>query len=161
NAINGFAEVMALELFGPHGDARYLDYARTIKASGDHLVAIINNILDLAKVDAGKWEVNPEPVLLAGVFEDLAQLLRERAKSYGVRLSFALDPAVATLVTDRRLVLQILLNLATNGIKFTPRGGKVAITSRGDGATLALEVADTGEGMSAADIARVLEPFGK
>ena len=161
NAINGFAEVMALELYGPHPDPRYLDYSRTIKSSGDHLLSIINNILDLAKVDAGKWEINPEPVALPGLLEDLGRLLRERAKSHGVRLSIGPADPLPDPITDRRLLLQVLLNLATNGIKFTPRGGEVRIAVRGVADGVTFEVADTGEGMSAEDVERVLQPFGK
>jgi signal transduction histidine kinase len=160
NAINGFSDMMAQGYFGPLGDARYADYARHINAAGRHLLSIINTILDMAKVDAGKWEVALAPLRVSELAADIASLTQGRAADHGVRLSIELPDRLPPIVTDRRLLLQILINLATNGIKFTPRGGAVRIVGTVDGKHLLLEVQDTGVGMSAEDLEQVLQPFG-
>ena len=161
NAINGYAEFIAQEPYGALGDARYREYVETIKSSGDHLLAIINNILDMAKVDAGKWQVHLEQVDLDGLFHDLGTMTRGRARSFGVNLDIETPQGTSTLFSDRRLLLQILLNLTTNAIKFTPKDGQVTVNVRPVDQGLEFTVTDTGEGMTAQDISRVLEPFGQ
>ncbi len=161
NAINGYAEFIAQEPYGALGDARYREYVETIKSSGDHLLAIINNILDMAKVDAGKWQVHLEQVDLDGLFHDLGTMTRGRARSFGVNLDIETPQGTSTLFSDRRLLLQILLNLTTNAIKFTPKDGRVTVNVRPVDQGLEFTVTDTGEGMTAQDISRVLEPFGQ
>jgi len=160
NAINGFSELMLLRLHGPLHQ-RYVGYARDVKTAGEHLLAIINNILDLAKVDSGSWEVNPEPVRLPDLARELTSLTAGRAEVHRVTLRVDMPDHLAPLTTDRRMLLQVLLNLTVNGIKFTPAGGSVRVSACADGARLAIEVADTGVGMSAADLDRVLRPFGR
>lgn len=159
NAINGFTGIMAAQMFGPLGSPRYVEYARLVQSSGEHLLAIINNVLDMAKVDAGKWEVERETFDLTETFASLRAMTAERAKAGNVELRFALNLIPPQAVTDRRLLMQVLLNLITNAIKFTPSGGRVEVTASGDRDHLRLAVADTGEGMSTADIERVAEPF--
>jgi signal transduction histidine kinase len=161
NAINGFSEVMATQMFGPLGNARYIDYARIIRNSGQHLLSVINNILDLAKVDAGRWEIDPEPVSLADVARDVCDLTKGRAEASSVTLRTELPPGLPVVTTDRRLLLQVLTNLTTNGIKFTPPQGTVTISAAVAANMLEITVTDTGCGMSASDIERVLEPFGR
>lgn len=161
NAILGFSQVMADEHFGPLGSERYTGYARDIRAGGEHLLAIIDNILDLAKVDAGKWEVALRSLALCELAPELERLLNLRAAQHRLTLAMDLPSALPPLVTDGRLLLQILLNLATNGIKFTPPGGSVSVRAHQEEESIVICVADTGCGMTAEDIELVLQPFGR
>ncbi len=162
NAVIGFTEMIRREVFGPVGSPKYQEYLRDIAVSGQHLLHVVNNILDLAKVEAGKWEMEETISDVRELCESTMQMVRERARSADVGLTVApASPAVA-IRADRRLIRQILINLLTNGIKFTDRGGRLtlwwALTEAGD---LALHVTDTGVGMTEDDRRRVLEPFGR
>jgi signal transduction histidine kinase len=162
NAVIGFTEMMTKEVFGPVGSPKYREYLRDIAVSGQHLLHVVNNILDLAKVESGKWTMDEELIDLAELCESTLQMVRERARSAGVRLILEAGAARPAIRADRRLMRQILINLLTNGIKFTEPGGSVAIgwRRRGDGRVV-LSVADTGVGMTAEDLKRVQEPFGR
>ncbi len=162
NAVIGFTEMMSREVFGPVGSPKYREYIGDIAASGQHLLHVVNNILDLAKVEAGKWEMDDGDVNLRDLCESTLQLVRERARSAGVALSCDAAAPEVVLRGDHRLLRQIIVNLLTNGIKFTERGGKVSLgwDRRPDG-MLALVVADTGVGMTEEDCRRVMEPFGR
>ncbi len=127
NAILGFSEVMKGELFGPHGVAAYKEYSSDIHVSGQHLLMLINEILDLSRVEAGRYELNEEPVSLPGVVEDCCRLLSMRATSRNLTLTESLDKTLPRIWADERAVRQIAINLLTNAIKFTPQGGSVAI----------------------------------
>ncbi|MBX3482478.1 MAG: PAS domain-containing protein [Phenylobacterium sp.] len=162
NAINGFSEIMSGELFGPLGDARYRDYSKDILSSGQHLLALINDILDMAKIEAGKLNLRFEPICVEEIAEDAIRLVRNRAESAG--LSLVLDFVdLPDVEADHRAVKQILLNLLSNAIKFTPRGGKVTVAAelRDDplGQRVKVSVQDTGIGISAADLERLARPF--
>jgi len=162
NAIIGFSEIIRDELLAPLPDPRYRDYACDIHRSGTHLLEIINDILDLSKVEAGRLEIRPEIVDMAETVEQCERLVGERAAQAGLELSATLAPERFCVVADRRLLKQILLNLLSNAIKFTPSGGRVeisAISLAGDG--LRLCVKDTGIGMSEAEISQALTPFGQ
>ena len=157
NAIMGFADMMRSESFGPLGHERYRDYAATICRSGQHLLDLITDILDTAKVESGKLEINFEEIDLAAAAAECTHLLEMRAKEAGLELGTALD--VATLTADRRAVKQILLNLLSNALKFTPPGGHVTIlSSRGNG-RIALSVRDDGMGIPADQLPRLGRPF--
>jgi two-component system cell cycle sensor histidine kinase PleC len=162
NAINGFSEMMAAEMYGPLGDARYKDYSRDILNSGQHLLALINDILDMSKIEAGKMNLRFEPVSLEDVAEDALRLVRNRAEAAGLalRLDFSDLPEVEA---DYRAVKQVLLNLLSNAIKFTPRGGMVTIGAerREDplGERVRISVQDTGIGIPPDDLARLARPF--
>jgi PAS domain S-box-containing protein len=162
NAIIGFSEVIRGELFGPVGVARYREYAQDIHASGEHLLAIINDLLDLSKLEAGKYELHEGRVDLARAVADCRRIVAERAVEAGIELRTALAVAPPGLRADARLVKQILLNLLTTAIKFTPAGGTVTVSAgvEADG-SCALSVADTGIGMSASEIEIALAPFGQ
>ena len=162
NAVIGFTEMIQKEVFGPVGSPKYQEYLRDIAVSGQHLLHVVNNILDLAKVEAGKWEMEESETGLRTLCESTLQMVRERARSAEVSLSLAPgDPAVA-IRADRRLMHQILINLLTNGIKFTDRGGRVTLGwALSDDGGVALKVTDTGVGMSDEDRRRVLEPCGR
>jgi two-component system, cell cycle sensor histidine kinase PleC len=162
NAINGFSEMMAAEMYGPLGDTRYRDYARDILNSGQHLLALINDILDMSKIEAGKMNLRFEPVALEDVAEDALRLVRNRAEAAGLalRLDFSDLPEVEA---DYRAVKQVLLNLLSNAIKFTPRGGMVTVRAerRDDplGERVRISVQDTGIGIPPDDLARLGRPF--
>ena len=162
NAINGFSEIMIAEMYGPLGDARYKDYARDILNSGQHLLALINDILDMSKIEAGKLSMRFEPVCLEEIAEEALRLVRNRAEAAG--LSLILDFVdLPDVEADYRAVKQVLLNLLSNAIKFTPRGGRVTVRAekRDDpsGERVRISVVDTGIGISAADLERLARPF--
>ncbi|WP_293384274.1 ATP-binding protein [Phenylobacterium sp.] len=162
NAINGFSEIMVAEMYGPVGDPRYKDYARDILNSGQHLLALINDILDMSKIEAGKMNLRFEPVALEDVAEDALRLVRNRAEAAGLalRLDFSDLPEVEA---DYRAIKQVLLNLLSNAIKFTPRGGMVTVRAerREDplGERVRISVQDTGIGIPPEDLARLARPF--
>lgn len=159
NAILGFAELIREEVFGPVGNPRYQEYADDIFRSGKHLLEIIGDILDLSKIEAGKYEVERAPVAVDEVVRAAVSLLGKSADERGVTLSQTGERGVY-LLGDRRAVKQILLNLLTNAVKFTGDGGRVEIlVEPGEGGALTLSVRDTGVGIAAADLARVMEPF--
>jgi two-component system cell cycle sensor histidine kinase PleC len=162
NAINGFSEIMIAEMYGPLGDGRYKDYARDILNSGQHLLALINDILDMSKIEAGKMNLCFEPLALGEVAEDALRLVRNRAEAAGLalRLDFNDLPEVEA---DYRAIKQVLLNLLSNAIKFTPRGGVITVRAepRDDplGQRVRISVQDTGIGIPPEDLARLARPF--
>ncbi len=162
NAINGFSEIMVGELFGPLGDRRYAEYAGDILNSGQHLLALINDILDMAKIEAGKFNLKFDPMRMEEVIEDAARLMHNRAESAGLEL--ALDtPNLPEIEGDYRALKQVLLNLLSNALKFTPRGGLVTVRAAVEmgpqGERLRVGVHDTGIGISKADMERLARPF--
>ncbi len=162
NAINGFSEIMVGEMFGPLGDRRYKEYCQDILSSGQHLLALINDILDMSKIEAGKMNLSFEPVTLEDVVEDAVRLVRNRAEKAGLILETNL-PELPEFDADYRAMKQVLLNILSNAIKFTPHGGKVTVgaqvrrTFAGD--RLRIEVTDTGIGISPEDLQRLARPF--
>jgi two-component system cell cycle sensor histidine kinase PleC len=162
NAILGFSEVMKGELFGPHGVPAYKEYSNDIHVSGQHLLMLINEILDLSRVEAGRYELKEEPVSLPGVVDDCCRLLSMRAKSRSLTISEALDGNLPRIWADERAVRQITLNLLTNAIKFTPQGGSVAIKVgwTGSGGQY-VSIKDTGPGIPPEEIPVVLSSFGR
>jgi len=161
NAIIGFAEVIKDQMFGPIGVAKYADYARDIHNSGRHLLDLINDILDLAKLESGKLELREENVDVGGVVEECLTLVRSRAATAAVKLVTEVEPGVPLLHCDERALKQILLNFLSNAIKFTPAGGRVTTTVRQTPTGVAVSVADTGIGMTRSDISVALEAFGQ
>jgi PAS domain S-box-containing protein len=159
NTVIGFAEMMEMQTFGPLGDA-YLSYARNIHESGQHLLDIINDILDIAKIEAGQQQVHDADVSMPAVVAAMLRLVRARAEKAGLGFAVELPPDLPLLRADERLIKQILLNLLSNAIKFTPTGGRIMIKAAycTDG-RLALTVADTGVGMDPAKVPLALQPF--
>ncbi|MGZ3368682.1 MAG: PAS domain-containing sensor histidine kinase [Caulobacteraceae bacterium] len=163
NAINGFSEVMMAELFGPLGDKRYSEYVRDIHSSGEHLLSVINDILDMSKIEAGKMTMRFEMLDLNDVVADAVRLVRGRADDQGLRLSAEME-GLPEIEADFRALKQVLLNLLSNAIKFTPRGGAVRVwgkATRGpDGVDrVQVNVQDTGIGISREDLDRLASPF--
>jgi two-component system cell cycle sensor histidine kinase PleC len=160
NSIIGFSEIMTKEILGPIGKPKYLEYAADIHDSGTHLLSLINDLLDLAKIEAGKLELQEEDVDLAEIVETSVHLLRERALKAEVALETMCEPKLPWLRVDQRKVRQILFNLLANAVKFTPAGGRATVRASANpegGVTLA--VADTGIGIPPDRIESVLEPF--
>jgi two-component system, cell cycle sensor histidine kinase PleC len=162
NAILGFSEVMKGEIFGPHGVPMYKDYAGDIHSSGVHLLNLINEILDLSRIEAGRYELNEEAVSLNRAVEDCHHLLKLRATNRGIAIHEMFEPDLPRLWADERAVRQICLNLLSNAIKFTPQGGeiwlKVGWTASGG---QYMSVKDTGPGIPEEEIPIVLASFGQ
>ncbi len=159
NAIIGFSEVMTHEMFGPVGAPRYLEYSRLIHESGGHLLELINSILDMSKIEAGKLELFEEVFDLADTAEAAVRFVKLQAERAGVALKVQVEPAAATIFADKRAIKQMLINLLTNGVKFTPRGGEVKLKAARDARGIEIVVADTGVGISAKDLERLGKPF--
>jgi PAS domain S-box-containing protein len=160
NAVIGFSEIIRDEMFGPIGNQKYAEYVTDINASGAHLLAIINDILDLAKVEAGKAELHEESVNVSRVLESCITLVRERANGAGINIESDAPANLPTLFVDERKLKQILINLLSNAIKFTPPGGKITARTwyrEHDG--YLLQLADTGIGIALVDIPKALNPF--
>ncbi len=160
NAIIGFSDMLVSQVYGPLGSPRYAGYAQDIHASGQHLLALITDILDMSRIEAGRYEFRPETVELVDLVEESLRMVRGRADEHGIRLAPVIEPGVSTLWADRRALKQILLNLLSNAVKFTRDGGRVTLsaTSTPEGGT-AIAVADSGVGIDAARLARIFEPF--
>ena len=160
NAIIGFSEVMAQEKFGPIGNERYRQYLADIHASGQHILSLVNDLLDLSKIEAGKLELDFADVALNPVTEQCVAIIQPQANRERVIIRTSLAAKLPPVMADARSVRQIVLNLISNSTKFTGAGGQVIVsttlTDRGD---VALRVRDTGLGMSEQEIAIALEPF--
>jgi signal transduction histidine kinase len=161
NAIIGFSETISGEMFGPVGE-RYVGYAKDINDSGQHLLKLIGDVLDLSKIEAGALTLHMSEVDLRESGDVVFRLLRERAQKKRIALDSAFAPDLPRVVTDERVVQQILINLATNAIKFTPEGGRVTVAaSFARSNEVVLSVRDTGVGMKPEEIAVALTPFGQ
>jgi len=162
NAVIGFSEILHQEMFGPIGKARYKEYARDIHASGVHLLSIINDILDLSKIEAGKFDLHESELDLSAVVAACVTLVRERAREGQLALRTELAAALPPLRADERAVKQILINLLSNAVKFTPAGGAVTVRARLDDAgNFLLSVTDTGIGIAEKDMAKAMAAFSQ
>jgi signal transduction histidine kinase len=160
NAIIGFSDVIKRQLFGDIGNARYIEYARDIHDSGAHLLAIINDILDLARAEAGKLKLNESEFDVVEVLENCVRMCRGRAETGRVGIVVTAKEGTVYARGDMRLFFQIVINLVTNAIKFTPEGGQITLSAAADYENgLAVAVSDTGIGIAPEDMERVLRPF--
>jgi signal transduction histidine kinase len=160
NAVMGFAEIIHKEAMGAVNIPAYRDYAGNIHASGQHLLAVINDILDFVKAESGNLPLEIETVDLASLTGGVIRLLENQAKSAGVCLIEKIPDGAVPCPGDERRLRQVLINLAGNAVKFTPSGGSVTLScAEAEGGQVRLEVRDTGIGMSAEDLAHVGEPF--
>ncbi|MGL5115355.1 MAG: sensor histidine kinase [Beijerinckiaceae bacterium] len=162
NAILGFSEVMKSELFGPHAVPQYKEYASDVHASGQHLLNIINEILDLSRIEAGRYQLQEEAVDLAATAEETMHMLEIRAQAKMIKLRSAVERGLPRLWADERALRQVTINLLANAIKFTPQGGEVTIKvgwTQSGGQYLIIK--DTGPGIPEEEMATVLETFGR
>jgi two-component system cell cycle sensor histidine kinase PleC len=159
NAIIGFSEVIAGEYFGAIGSERYRSYAADIHGAGRHLLALINDILDLSKAEAGKLDLHCEDVDLGAIVGDCVKLIAEKARNQGIKVEINISSKLPKLYGDALRLKQILVNLLSNAVKFTPAGSvEIAAERRADG-ELMVSVTDTGVGMAPEAIPIALEPF--
>jgi signal transduction histidine kinase len=158
NAIIGFSEVLLERLFGELNDKQD-DYLKDIHSSGRHLLNLINDILDLSKIEAGRMELDLQAFDAAGALSNAMTLVRERAQRHGIHLALEVDPQVGEIRADERKFKQIVLNLLSNAVKFTPDGGRIVTRARLVGDTLEVAVSDTGIGIAQEDQDAVFEEF--
>ena len=158
NAVIGFSEVLIQRMFGELNDKQD-EYLKDIYASGQHLLSLINDILDLSKIEAGRMELAPAPFHLPSALDNAVTLVKERAGRHGIALHLDVDPALGEVTGDERKIKQVLLNLLSNAVKFTPDGGRISLKAgRADGA-VEISVADTGIGIAPDDQAAIFEEF--
>ncbi|CAH1652418.1 Histidine kinase [Hyphomicrobiales bacterium] len=162
NAILGFSEVMKSEIFGAHANAAYKEYSADIHGSGQHLLNLINEILDLSRIEAGKYELNEEALSLVEIVEDCRHMLTLRAKAKGQTISSLAEPELPRIWADERAMRQVVLNVLSNAIKFTPQGGEITIkvgwTATGG---QYVTITDTGPGIPENEIPIVMQSFGR
>jgi two-component system cell cycle sensor histidine kinase PleC len=159
NAIIGFADMMTHEIFGPLGNPRYREYISSIHKSGQHLLDLINDILDVAKIEAGKSDLNIKEMNLVEAVDECIRTVAERAAQGGVSLNVAIPAHDLTCSADQRAIKQIVLNLLSNAIKFTPAGGQVDVALQADDGLVHIEIRDNGIGVAAEDLPRLTKPF--
>jgi cell cycle sensor histidine kinase DivJ len=159
NAIIGFSEMLVSEDAMRIDAKRRVEYAQLINDSGQHLLSVVNGILDMSKIENGNFEITPEPFAPGEVVDVCCELLALKAREGGIDLLAKVDKGLPEVVADKRAMIQIMLNLMSNALKFTPPGGKVTIGARTEGPHLVYSVNDTGVGISAEDLPRLGEPF--
>jgi signal transduction histidine kinase len=162
NAIIGLAELVEAEAYGPLGSSHYKEYAGDIVNAGSHLVGLINELLDLTRIESGALTIDPEPLEVVEVIKNSVRLVEQLAVEKGIRLEVDVDDGLPTLMADRLRVRQVMVNLLSNAIKFTPSGGRVtAAGTLADQAEIHLSVEDTGIGMTPAEVEVALSLFGQ
>jgi signal transduction histidine kinase len=162
NAILGFADIITQEMFGPVLPARYREYGEMIRDSGAHLLSLLNDVLDLSKIEAGKMELRLESVNARAFMTHIAAMMKTAASERKIELQAVAEGGCAALHADRRAAKQIALNLVSNAIKFTPPGGRIRLRVQDAGAGGAeISVADTGVGMTPDEVAKALQPYGQ
>ncbi len=159
NAIIGFSDMLLLELFGKFSDPRQREYVTLVRDSGHHLLDVVNSILDVSKIKSGAYSIVPEPFVFADAVEMCRSMMAGQAQAKSIRLSVNSVIDVGEVVADRRAVQQMLINLVSNAIKFTPAGGSVSIKATRSGPFAKLAVIDNGIGIAEHDLARIGEPF--
>jgi signal transduction histidine kinase len=158
-AILGFSDLIRSQAFGPVGVPRYAEYAQDIHTSGTHLLDLINNILDISKMEAGRLEIDPEWVDVKPMLESAVRVIQDRALKQAQRVTFEVPEPALTVWADRRALNQILLNLLSNAQKFTPDGGSIAVAAAARSEGVEISISDTGIGIPAEHIERVIRPF--
>lgn len=159
NAVIGFSEILNRELFGALGEQRYRDYARMIHESGEHLLHVVNDILDMSKIEAGKFKLLKEPFDVSSLVSSCAEIMRHAAEAKQLTLIAEVPPGLPELVADKRACKQMLLNVVSNAIKFTDAGGLVRISAREADSMIELTIADNGIGISEHDLPKLGHPF--
>jgi two-component system cell cycle sensor histidine kinase PleC len=158
NAIIGFSEMMESGVYGPLGGPKYLEYCRDIRESGRYLLDVINDILDMSKIEAGRTSIEPEPFELGGFLSDTMRLVAARADEKGLAIVAEIEPAIR-LRADRRMFKQIIINLLSNAVKFTPDGGRITVRARTVGNYVNIAIEDTGIGIPKDALKKLGKPF--
>jgi two-component system cell cycle sensor histidine kinase PleC len=158
NAVIGFSEIMQGEMFGSLGSEKYLEYARDINRSGQFLLDVISDILDMSKIEAGRVQLEIRNADLSSIVEEALRIVTPRANEGGLEISCRLDQGLEAPV-DRRAVKQVLINLLANAVKFTPERGQITVSTQKRGSHVILEISDTGIGIPKADIEKLGRPF--
>lgn len=161
NAVIGFSDVLLAELYGPLGAARYKEYAQDIRDSGTHLLSLINDVLDLSRLDAQQGSLDDDEFSIGDIVMETTRMVQPQAEKAGVTLTSGVSPNLPMVRADRRRIRQVLLNLMSNAAKFTHPGGSVHVSAALDAKGLAICVADTGIGIAKEDIPKALERFGQ
>ncbi len=159
NAIIGFSEILNRELYGRIGEERYREYAHLIHESGEHLLSVVNEILDMSKIEAGKFDIVVEPFKVGSLVNSCCEIIRHQSGKKSIELRMEMEDQLPELVADKRACKQILLNLLANAVKFTEEGGCVEVTARRVDGNIEIAVADNGIGISEQDIPRLGNPF--
>ena len=159
NAVIGFSEVMVSELAGPLGDPSYKEYAADILSSGQHLLDMINDILDMAKIEAGKMTISAQPIDPVDPVDAALRMVRRKAEEKGIELILDVQPRLPDIDADHRAIRQMILNLVSNAIKFTEAGGRITVSVEQRGVDMYFSVTDTGIGIPAEDLPRLAQPF--
>jgi cell cycle sensor histidine kinase DivJ len=159
NAVIGFSEILNRELFGSLGEARYRDYARLIHESGEHLLNVVNDILDMSKIEAGKFKIVKEPFDVAPLVKSCCDLMRHTAEQRSLSLIMDVAPGIPELPADKRACKQMLLNVISNAIKFTDPGGWVRVSAALADGNIEFIVADNGIGIAEQDLPKLGNPF--
>jgi cell cycle sensor histidine kinase DivJ len=159
NAIIGFSEMLTKESVLRIDAQRRHDYAHLINDSGHHLLSVVNGILDMSKIESGNFEITPEPFAPKLVIDECCELLGYKARETGIELGVALPDNLPEIIADKRSLHQIMLNLMSNAIKFTKKGGKVRVSARAEEGFVSVLVEDTGVGIGADDLPRIGSPF--
>ena len=161
NAVIGFSEIMEKEVFGALGSPRYRDYVRDIRISSSHLLALINDVLDLSRLDACDKELSDETLSVGELIADTVRMLSPQATAADIALRTEIDAHLPALRGDRRRMRQVLINIVTNAVKFSLKGGAVTVSARRQADELVIAIADSGIGIAAKDIPKAFERFGQ
>ena len=159
NAIIGFSQILSNEHQAGREDARRQDYARLINEAGTHMLSVVGAMLDLSKIETGKFELAPEPLVPAPAIGSCCDLLALAIREAGIDLAMRLDAKLPEVIADKRAFRQILINLISNAVKFTDRGGRVTVSAKADGPALVVMVEDTGIGIAGEDLPRLGDPY--
>jgi len=161
NAILGFSEMMKAQYFGPLGSDNYREYMGHIHGSGEHMLALVNDVLDIAAIEAGKRELEKEEIAIDEVLTGCLKIIEKLAKDNGIELVLETPDSLSPLYADKRSVTQIVQNLLSNAIKFTGRGGMISVTARQSGTRSVIQIKDTGIGISSDILPTITEPFAQ
>jgi cell cycle sensor histidine kinase DivJ len=159
NAIIGFSDMLLLEMFGSFGDPRQKEYVALVRDSGRHLLEVVNSILDVSKIESGAYATNPEPFQFVEAVRMCEQMMSLQAENKAISLTTQIAPEAGEIQADKRAVQQMLINLVSNAIKFTPKGGTVSLGAKRIGSRLHFWVSDTGIGIAEDDLCRLGKPF--
>jgi len=159
NAILGFSQIMTEEYFGPLGDKKYREYAKNIDISGEHLLTLVNDLLDISTIEAGKKSLDKEMLSIKKVIFECVESVGRRAREGGINLVTSVSEDLPPVYADFRATTQIVLNLLSNAIKFTPEGGKVTLTAKAEAKNAVIEVVDTGKGIPADKLPELTDMF--